>query len=309
MQTITDFQQVLASPVLAYEEGLNFFEGKGMLNETLSKLVDDLERHGIDYAVIGAVALNQYGYQRFTSDIDLLMTKEGLEKFHRELVGLGYVTKFKSAKKTFREVSRNVQIEVITTGEYPGDGEVKPLSFPDPKEAAVVINGVKTINFAMLLSLKLASGMTNTERQKDLVDVREMIKLKALGLPFLAQLNPYVHEKFLELLNLEMFGQTHFRNLCEEARRTLPPLPEAAGLEGHRVQALEHLKQKVVACCGLHQGFGFREASPLPRSMQLIYEIADMVNFYRVHHQSGFKFYVVESVIDNYLRETTFEDD
>src|SRR5438128_2718731 len=112
---VTDFQQVLANPVLAYEEGLNFFEGKGMLNETLRKLVEDLEKHSIDYAVIGAVALNQYGYQRFTSDIDLLLTKEGLEKFHHELVGLGYRTAFEGARKKFRETTRNVPIEVITT--------------------------------------------------------------------------------------------------------------------------------------------------------------------------------------------------
>lgn len=104
-----DFQQVLSSPVLAYEEGLDFFEGKGRLNEVLKKLVADLEKHDIEYVVIGAVALNQHGYQRFTSDIDLLMTEEGLEKFRQELVGLGYVEKFKGAKKlsaTLQETSR-----------------------------------------------------------------------------------------------------------------------------------------------------------------------------------------------------------
>ena len=105
-----------------------------------------------------------------------------------------------------------------------------------------------------------------------------------------------------------MFSQTYFRNLCEQAARTLPPLSETEGLEGKRIAALEHLKEKVVQSCGISSGFGFREVSQLPKSMQLLYEIADIVNFYRVHYQSGFKFYVVESLINDYLRETTDEE-
>ena len=193
------WQQVLASPVLAYEEGLNFFEGKGMLNETLRKLVDDLDAHEIDYIVIGAIALNQHGYQRFTSDIDLLMTAEGLAKFHDELVGLGYVEKFSGAKKTFRETKRNVPIEIIVSGEYPGDGKPKPISFPVPSEDYEIINGIKTLSLEMLINLKLASGMTNAGRLKDLADVQELIKLKQLDAGFAACLHPYVREKFLEL--------------------------------------------------------------------------------------------------------------
>lgn len=170
-----------------------------MLNETLRKLVEDLEAHGIDYAVIGAVALNQHGYQRFTSDIDLLMTKEGLEKFHRELAGLGYVPKFEGAKKTFRATARNVQIEVITAGEYPGDGKPKPVQFPNPDESCMVINGVKTVTLEMLITLKLASGMTNAGRLKDLADVQELIKVKQLDAGFADRLHPFVREKFIEL--------------------------------------------------------------------------------------------------------------
>ena len=193
------WQQVLASPVLAYEEGLNFFEGKGMLNETLTRLVADLDAHEIDYIVIGAIALNQHGYQRFTSDIDLLMTAEGLAKFHDELVGLGYVEKFSGAKKTFRETKRNVPIEIIVSGEYPGDGKPKPISFPVPSEGYEIINGIKTLSLEMLINLKLASGMTNAGRLKDLADVQELIKLKQLDAAFAARLHPYVREKFLEL--------------------------------------------------------------------------------------------------------------
>lgn len=195
----TDFQQILSSPILAYEEGLNFFEGKGRLNETLRQLADDLEKHGIEYSVFGAIALNQHGYQRFTVYIDLLLSKEGLEKFHEELVGRGYRPAFEGARKKFRSTDRNVPIEIITTGEYPGDGKPKPISFPDPSESRIVIDGINTVTLEMLINLKLASGMTDPGRLKDLADVQELIKIKGLESPFAERLHPFVREKFLEL--------------------------------------------------------------------------------------------------------------
>ncbi len=76
-----DFQQILSQPTLAYAEGLRFFRGVGLMNDTLRQLARDLDDRNIAYSVIGAVALNQHGYQRFTHDIDLLITREGLEKF------------------------------------------------------------------------------------------------------------------------------------------------------------------------------------------------------------------------------------
>ena len=139
-----DFQIVMSSPTAAYDEGLNFFAGKGMINEALKRIVKDLDDRGIDYAVIGAVALNQHGYRRFTEDIDLLLTKQGLERFQKELVGSGYRPAFEGACKRFR-TSENIPVEIITEGEYPGDGLPKPVRFPDPKGSTVDVEGIKTI--------------------------------------------------------------------------------------------------------------------------------------------------------------------
>src|SRR5437899_4014987 len=134
-----DFQEVVASPTAAFDEGLRFFAGKGMLNTTLERIARTLENRGIDYVVIGAVAMNQHGYRRFTEDIDLLLTKEGLERFREELVGLGYRPAFQDAQRRFR-TSENIPIEIITAGEYPGDGLPKPVRFPDPRDATTEID-------------------------------------------------------------------------------------------------------------------------------------------------------------------------
>lgn len=194
-----DFQKLISSPTEAYQEGLKFFMGEGVLNKTIRRVKGDLEQAGIDYSVIGALALNQHGYRRFTEDIDLLMTEEGLERFRNLLVGLEYRSAFEGATKKFRTTDENVTIEIITTGEYPGDGRPKPVRFHDPKDYSVLIEDIKTVSLEKLIELKLASGMTAPHRLRDLADVQELIKIKNLDASFADNLNSYVREKFLEL--------------------------------------------------------------------------------------------------------------
>ena len=182
-----------------FEEGLRFFMGEGELNKTVARLGRDLEKHGIEYAVIGAVALNAHGYLRFTSDVDLILTKEGLQAFHRELIGVGYRPAFEGARKKLRSTLNGVAIEIITEGEYPGDGQPKPVRFPHPSTASIEIEGVRVITLEKLIELKLASGMTASDRLKDLADVQELIKAKHLPREFANKLDPYVREKYFEL--------------------------------------------------------------------------------------------------------------
>lgn len=191
-----------------YEEGLRYFMGQGNLNQTLAQLASDLKEHGIDYAVIGAVALLAHGYQRFTSDIDLVLTPEGLEVFHRELIGLGYLPAFPGARKRVRSTRNGIIIEVMTTGEYPGDGKPKPVSIPEPSKASTEINGFQVVTLEKLIELKLASGMTAPHRLKDLADVQELIKVRDIKKDFAERLDPYVRDKFLELFEAVENSQT-----------------------------------------------------------------------------------------------------
>lgn len=193
-----DFQKVISSPRSTYAEALRFFNGTGMLNDALDRLVSDLNRKNIAYAIIGALALNQHGFPRLTIDIDILLTSEGLERFQNELVGLGYRPAFEGARKKFR-TSENVPIDIVTSGEYPGDGLPKPVVFPEPSAFAVEIDGVQTLSLDKLIELKLASGISAPHRLKDLADVQELIKIKRLDTAFAERLDESVRAKFLEL--------------------------------------------------------------------------------------------------------------
>ena len=188
-----------------YQEGIRYFMGEGSLNSTLKQLARDLERHKIDYAVMGAVALLAHGYPRFTEDIDLVVTAEGLEKFHKELLGIGgwgmsgYLRKPPASDKSFRSVPLGVSIKVTLNEEYPGDGKPKPVRLPNPRTEFVDIDGVHFVSLEKLIELKLTSGMTAGDRLKDLADVQELIKTRALSSEFASRLNAYVRAKFLEL--------------------------------------------------------------------------------------------------------------
>ena len=120
---------------------------------------------------------------------------------------MGYAPAFAGARKRLRSTLDGTPVELIAAGEYPGDGKPKPVCFPQPSEATVEIDGVKFPTLEKLIELKLASGMTAPDRLKDLADVQELIKLRSLSAEFAERINPYVREKYLELLNAVKRGR------------------------------------------------------------------------------------------------------
>ena len=130
---------------LIFREIDQFFMQQGKVYETLQNVSRSLSKAGIEYAVIGGMALVIHGYRRTTQDVDLLLTPEGLETFRTALVGRGFVPAFTGATKMFKDTSTGVSVEIIVTGEYPGDGKPKPVSFPDPAVVSVERDGIKVI--------------------------------------------------------------------------------------------------------------------------------------------------------------------
>ena len=182
----------------ALTEGSIFFEDKGAVQQAMRRIAKRLEEIGVPYAIVGGMALFQHGFRRFTEDVDILVTKESIPLIHEKLEGRGYLAPF-SGSKNLRDTELGVKIEFLITGGFPGDGKPKPVSFPDPAQVAVELEGRKYIPLTTLIELKLASGMTNTHRLKDLADVQEVIKMLSLSIEFADQLDPYVRDKFREL--------------------------------------------------------------------------------------------------------------
>lgn len=171
-----------------------FFMGKAKVQRALTELARTLDELEIPYAIAGAMALNAYGYERVTTDVDVILTKEGLAALKARKLGRGYL----EGSRGLRDTALGVDIDVLITGEYPGDGKPKPIAFPDPATAEAG-GSYRLVSLPKLIELKLASGMTAPHRLKDLADVLELIRAAKLPLSFEESLHPYVREKYREL--------------------------------------------------------------------------------------------------------------
>lgn len=183
----------------AMDEGDRFFQQDNAVFRTMRSLARKLDELGIPYVVVGGMALYAHGFHRFTDDLDLLVTPEGLQVIHDQLEGRGYLPPFTGSKQ-LRDTVTGVRIEFLVTGTFPGDGKPKPVNFPDPSEVGVEREGVRYLSLERLIELKLASGMTGgIMRLKDFTDVVQLIHLLHLPEEFVEKLNPYVRDRFLEL--------------------------------------------------------------------------------------------------------------
>lgn len=182
----------------ALKEVSRFFMRDDSVHRSLVEITGHLQDLGIPYAVAGGMALVAHGYDRTTQDVDILLDAMGLAAVHQSLVGLGYQPPFANSKN-LRDTRTGVRIEFLIAGQFPGDGKPKPIAFPDPGQVSEEIQGIRYVRFATLMELKLASGMTNPGRLKDLADVQELIRARGLKADFVQQLNPYVRDKFMEL--------------------------------------------------------------------------------------------------------------
>ena len=186
-----------ADEILSESEA--FFMKEGKVHLTLKRLAQALEAESIPYAIIGGMALNLLGYTRETVDVDILVTPQGLKRFHERLLGRGYVPAFKGATKSFLDAQTRVKVEALVTGEYPGDGKPKPVAFPEPESVSVERDGYRVILLEKLIELKLASGMTAPHRLRDLADVQDLISTLELTLELGERLDGSVRNEYRRL--------------------------------------------------------------------------------------------------------------
>jgi hypothetical protein len=165
---------------------------------TLLKMAKRLRELNIDYAVTGDLAMFFHGLERSSDVLELLVSRESLSEIHQRATGLDFVSSGYGSKD-IRDKANGATVKFIVSGDFPGDGRRKPVVYPDPLEAGVEKDGIRWMKLPLLIDIKLASGMTNPARKKDMDDVRNLIETLQLSGDFAEQLNPYVREKFEEL--------------------------------------------------------------------------------------------------------------
>jgi hypothetical protein len=160
----------------------------------MKRLAQRLEKAEIPYAIMGAMAVNAHGARRTTDDVDVLLTRDGLERFRRQFVGKTY-DQVEGRDRRFIERRSKVGVDVLVTGLYPGRGKPGPFAFPDPSAAGVKIDDIQVVSLPQLIQLKLAA-----RRYYDFGDVVFLIRVHNLDERFMDQLHPSVHQDFVECL-------------------------------------------------------------------------------------------------------------
>jgi hypothetical protein len=171
-----------------------FFEGRGREHQTLRRLVRRLEKAGIAYAIMGAMAVNAHGAERTTKDVDILLTPEGLASFRQKYVGRFYDQQAGRPRR-FTERQSGVSIDILVTGRYPGSGKPGPIAFPHPDEASEVMMKARVVTLPQLIQLKLAA-----RRHQDFADVVHLIRSHNFDKSFAEKLHPSVRGDFIECL-------------------------------------------------------------------------------------------------------------
>lgn len=171
-----------------------FFQKTDPVHVTMRRVVKQLEKAKIPYAIVGGMAVNAQGYRRTTNDVDFLLTKEGLAEFRKRFVPKHY-DPHPTLPRRFSDRKNAVMIDFLLAGLYPGNGRPGPIVFPDPAIASETIEAMQVLDLATLIQLKLAA-----RRHQDFADVVNLIRFNKLDESFAERLHSSVRRDYIECL-------------------------------------------------------------------------------------------------------------
>jgi hypothetical protein len=154
----------------------------------LSTISNDFRECGIDYCVIGSLAVRVHNYVREGDDIDVIVSRETLPRVEKYLIGHGYSYRPGSNRHLYYEYpGGRTAIDVYLEGE-----ERDGIVLPNPRGSRIKVCGIWYGSLPLIVSLKI--------RSNDLGDVIELIQANNLNAEFASTLEPDTKGKFLEIL-------------------------------------------------------------------------------------------------------------
>lgn len=175
---------------------MNFSKYIENRNNLFKDIGNQLTTNNIHYCFIGGAVLSIYNYERYTTDIDILIDSRDEKLFQNSLNSIGFRKAFNTATKKF--IFKSIPVDIIFSGE-PSDYD---YPYPEKISEVKIIDGTK-VNFVSLLKLveiKMTSGYYGIDREKDIGDVRELIKSNNLKKNFLdSSSDKFIVSKYKEL--------------------------------------------------------------------------------------------------------------
>ena len=169
--------------------------------KVLKFLLENFEKYGIHYALMGGFALHAAGYSRATQDIDILILKKDMPKIKKLLLSLGYtvahesedIVNFKGALK------ESGQIDFLLAHRNYAKNMLKRA-----KEYAILENKfrMKVLIPEDIIGLKVQATANDPKRSsRDIADIEELLRIN----------NGHLDMNLLREY-FSLFGQEHVLN-------------------------------------------------------------------------------------------------
>ena len=167
--------------------------------EAVKSLSSVLKDNNITYVYIGGVARNQYGYNRMTEDIDILVDKADKDKMSK--LPIGRIRELsKGSLRRFKLHNPATPIDVLYTGDHAGNKD--GIEYKDFMKDSKLIKGELFLSLEGLIKYKLSSGIYGHLRFKDFDDIVVLIERNKLPQDYANKFRKDLTEKYKELWGL-----------------------------------------------------------------------------------------------------------
>jgi hypothetical protein len=157
-----------------------------------------LQQANIPHSICGGVAVCLHGYQRNTTDIDIIILDKDVPTIKDLLTAQSF--HWDQEAREFRSPT-GIPVQFLIAGERAGkDSEVK-IAEPIGEENIETREGLSVVRLSRLIEMKLACGLGSMRRtHKDFADVVELIAIRRLDGSFARYLHPSVRPTFRDLV-------------------------------------------------------------------------------------------------------------
>lgn len=156
-----------------------------------------LRQANIPHSICGGVAVCLHGYQRNTSDVDLIIHSQDSSQIKELLMAEAY--HWDDEFKEFRSPN-GIAVQFLIAGQQAGRGS--EVAIPEPIGGLNVEEreGLSVVRLSRLIEMKLASGLGSMRRtHKDFADVVELIAIRNLDRSFARFLHKSLRSTYREL--------------------------------------------------------------------------------------------------------------
>ena len=139
-----------------------------LMQTTLASVLDVLQKHKIDYLMVGGHVVNHYGYARFTGDIDLMMMVPDANVMVEIMQNAGFTSySVEPLVLFFKKPEPSIRVDFLRTD----PGTFAKLLY-SAQTTTIMGYQVKIPSLPDLLAMKFFSyGQSPATRMKDLLDI------------------------------------------------------------------------------------------------------------------------------------------